>query len=268
MDLNSNLDNKVDSGTPWYNRQRIIAQDNTLYGTLQTSTTVTTPDDQDHDGTLDFDYWMSGPSIEDPWLRFWSETSVLSNGGPITPGCVGPDCQPDPWFQLPSTFGSGSNDHSNLFANVSQSLCPEYDYAIFKAMSQNGNQNCYYYTSDGVGSPTYKLNGSGASVTMENATTGKTGLFFFDPGTNSTPVDAEANGTYDNLAAAVSLSGGGYQTGGLIYLNANFSTSGSGSVSSQRQLVGAGEPYIDSNANGVYDSDEYFLDVNYPVARN
>src|SRR5262249_1160114 len=53
MNLNSNLDNKVDSGIPWYNRGRIIARDMNLDGTLQTDLVTATPDDQDHDGTLD-----------------------------------------------------------------------------------------------------------------------------------------------------------------------------------------------------------------------
>lgn len=267
MNLNSNLDNKIDSGIPWYNASRIIARDMNLDGTLSTSLVTATPDDQDHDGTLDWDDWVSGPNVEDPWLRFWSEGPILSNSSALTPGCVTSDCQPMPFFQPPSTFGTGSTDHSNMIMNISLSLCPTYEYAIFKALSQDGNHNCYYYSSDGPGTSTFKLNGSGASIDAIAATNNKTGLFFFDTTTNSAPVDADANGTYDNLTGDVSISGGGYTTGGLIYLNANFATSGSGSVSAQRQLVAPAEPYIDANANGVYDNDEYFVDLNYPATR-
>ena len=265
MDLNSNLDAKVSSGIPWYSPYRIIAQDNNLDGTLQTSTSTATPDDQDHDGTLDFNDWMSG-QVEDPWIRFWSETFVLSNGGSITPGCSGADCQPDPWFDgATNTFSLSTTDHSNMVQNVQTDLCPEYEYAIFKSMAQTGNQNSYYYASDGAGTSTFKLNGSGSSVDMVTATSGKTGLFFFDTATNSPPVDADSNGTYDNLTNPVVISGGGFQSGGLIYLNANFASSGSGTVALQRQLIAPAEPYIDTNSNGVYDSDEFFVDLNYPV---
>jgi hypothetical protein len=266
MDLNSNLDNKVDSGIPWYNPTTIIAPDEDGDGTAGASkVSPFTVDDQDHDGTNDFTDWMS-TNVEDPWLRFWSEATITSNGGAITPGCSSSDCQPDPWFESPSTFGTGSNDHSNMVHHVSQNLCPDYDYAIFKSMSQFGNQNCYYYASDGSGTSTFKLNGSGSSVTMETATNGKTGLFFFDTATNSKPVDADSNGTYDNLTGNVSINGGSYSTAGLVYLNANFSTSGSGSVSGSRQLIAPAEPYIDANANGIYDSTEYFVDMNYPAS--
>src|SRR5262245_12190325 len=221
MDLNSNLDNKVDSGIPWYSASRIIARDMNLDGTLPTSTTVATPDDQDHDGTLDWDDWRSGPNVDDPWIRFWSEDDILSNGSPILPGCSTPDCQPMPFFQPPSTFGNGDTDHSNMVKNVSQSLCPSYEYAVFKALPQDGAHNCYYYASDGPGTSTFKLNGSGASVDVVGASNGKTGLFFFDTATNSAPVDADANGTYDNLTGDVTINGGGYTTGGLVYLNSN-----------------------------------------------
>ena len=57
---------------------------------------------------------------------------------------------------------------------------------------------------------TYKLNGSGASITMKDATDGNKGLYFFDTATNTSPVDADGNGSYDNLSDAVTLSGGGY----------------------------------------------------------
>jgi len=264
MDLNSNLNLKVDSGIPWYVPTRIIQPDEDGDGTAGASAVSPfTVDDQNHDGTNDFNAWMS-TSVEDPWVRFWSQSFVLSNGGAIFPGCSTPDCQPDPWYDGTSTFGNGTTDHSNLVQNVSQNLCPDYDYAIFKAMSQNGNHNCYYYASDGAGTSTFKLNGSGTSVDMETATDGKTGLFFFDTATNSTPVDADSNGTFDNLTGDVTITGGGYSSGGLIFLNANFSTSGSGSVPATRQLVAPAEPYIDTNGNGVYDSTEYFVDLNYP----
>jgi len=264
LNLNNNMDVKVDSGIPWYSKDRIISRDMNLDGSLQTSTSTATPDDQDHDGTLDFEAWASGPAVEDPWLRFWSEGTILTNNAALTPGCATADCQPMPWFQSPSTFGTGSTDHSNLVANVSTGLCPEYDYATFKALAQQGGANVYYYASDGAGTSTFKLNGSGSSVTMRSATDDNTGFFFFDTATNTEPVDADANGTFDNLTDPISISGGGYTTAGFVFLNANLATSGSGSVSGQRQLIAPGEPYIDSNANGQYDSTEYFIDLTYP----
>ena len=197
-----NLLSKVDSGVLWYNRTTMLQRDNDGDGTINTSTTNSTADDKDHDGTGDFDDWIAnGGDMEDPWLRLWSESIFPSD--PCSTN--GTDCQPHPYSGAPPAAGS---DHSNMFANVDTSTFPEFNYQLWKGVAQSGGQNVYYYASDGAGTGTYKLNGSGASVSMRTATDGRSGLFFFDTATNTAPVDADGNGTYDNLSDAVSMSGG------------------------------------------------------------
>ena len=71
------------------------------------------------------------------------------------PGCSGPNCQPAPFYNpSTNTLGTGATDHSNLFKNVQQDLCPKYDYDYWKGVALSGGKNVYYYRSDGVGSPT------------------------------------------------------------------------------------------------------------------
>jgi hypothetical protein len=91
-------------------------------------------------------------------------------------------------------------------------------------------------------------------------------MFFFDTVNNRRPEDTDSDGLYDNLTPAIDLSGGSYMARGFIYLNAEqFETSGSGNVPSQTVMYAPAEPYIDSNNNGLYDSNEYFLDLDYPA---
>ncbi len=265
LDLASNLDGKVNSSVPWYSRTRIIARDMNLDGTLQYGAAgVGTPDDQDGNGTLDFDQWANSGDVEDPWLKFWSEGDITSGGKALSPGCATSECQPMPFYQSPSTFGTGPTDHSNFFKNVAVGLCPDYDYALWKEVAQSGAPNTFYYRSDGAGTGTWKLNGSGTSVDFVTATNGHSGLFFFDTADNLPPRDADSNGVFDNLADTVSINGGGWQAAGFIYLNAGFGTTGTGNTTTQRQLVAPAEPYIDSNGNGMYDDTEFFLDLTYP----
>src|SRR5262245_1774776 len=121
MSLHSSLTTKVDSGIPWYNRSRLIQRDNDGNGTF-----VDAVDDQDGNGVNDFDQWLAdGTDVEDPWIRFWAEGSLPG----VTPGCVGLNCQPSPWYQS-GVFGSGTTDHSNLFQNIDTVTFPEFSYQL------------------------------------------------------------------------------------------------------------------------------------------
>lgn len=257
---NGNLDGKVDSSIPWVDRNTMITRDLNNDGTIVGSTVSPfSGDDQDHDGIVDFDNWVTSADVDDPWLRFWAEGSFVNHNCAV----AGLNCQPEPWFSSGSLHG-GSNDHSNMIANVDTPTFPEFNYQLWKSVAQAGSQNTFYYASDGAGSGTYKLNGSGTSVSMRTATEGNTGLFFFDTATNTAPVDADSNGTYDNLSDAITINGGGYSTTGFVYLNADFRTTGNGSPPN-RTIYAPSEPYIDANGNGVYDSTEWFIDLTYPA---
>ena len=276
LNLHANLDQKVTSGVPSKpNSYSYILPDMNGDGTLQTSTSASTPDDQNHNGILDFNDWLASANVEDPWLRFMSEGNVLSGGneiGPASsptayPGCSTTDCQPVPFYNNQNGInhvGTGTDDHSNIFKNVSKSLCPTYDYAFWKNVALAGGENIYYYKP--VGGGNFRLLGQGPNVTFTQAVDGKTGLFFFDTTDSAAPHDAAGQPVppFVNLTPDVSLSGGGLTTGGFIYLNANFHTSGSGNTTTQRELIAPGEPFIDANANNRYDPDEWFIDITYP----
>ena len=78
----SNLDQKVDSGVPWYSRSVMEQRDNNGDGTAGASKVVPYDnyDDQDHDGTNDFDDWVSGGgNVEDPWLSLDGHYLVLAD---------------------------------------------------------------------------------------------------------------------------------------------------------------------------------------------
>jgi len=270
MTLHNNLNEKMDSGVPRSEWARIIAPDLDGDGILEPGSDGTAADDdRDGDGSLDFDQWIASAAMEDPWLQFWSEGNIDTNGGPLSPDCSDENCQPIPWYSPsvlpppPGTLAAADVDHSNMFKNVTMSLCPQFPYALWKQVALSGGANVHYYASDGAGSTTYKLFGSGPSVTMRDAVDGKTGFFFFDTATNSEPVDVLGDGTYDNLAPPVALHGGDLTTGGFIYLNADLRTTGTGNPAYPRTLVAPAEPYLDADGDGEYDPAEYFLDMTY-----
>ena len=236
-----------------------------------------TNDDQDSNGIADYYQWRDGPAVNDPWLTFQSEAGVSHGGNSFWtnaetptnnfPVCTGTPCQPSPFYDSVANKIAVDNsfrDHSNVFKNVTHSLCPQYDYQFWKGVALGGGEGVYYFSSDGPGTGTYKLFGAGNSVDFRTAVDGKTGFFFFDSANNSVPKDDNSDGTFDHLADPIQLNGGGLTTGGFIYLNADLRTTGNGNVSAQRPLIAPAEPYYDANGNGKYDSDEWFIDLDYP----
>jgi hypothetical protein len=207
LELPNNLAT-VDRGVPFpmlNQTGRILLPDANQDGTIQLSKIAGTPDDQNHDGTSDYDNWKSGPDVKDPWVTFQSEGPVLHGVAAMPCGTAGTPCQPNPFYD-PGTnklggYDTNFDDHSNIFANVPRALCPEYDYSFWKGVALGGGANIYYYKSDGVGTGTYKLVGTGPSVDFRTAVHNQTGFFFFDTATNSVPVDANGDGTFDNLSA-------------------------------------------------------------------
>ncbi len=156
-------------------------------------------------------------------------------------------------------------DHSNIFRNVVKDTCPKFDYDLWKSVALSGGKDIHYYEYD-PGSGKYKEYGTETPVTFRQATDGQNGLFFFDSADGTKPRDDDGDGLYDNLAPDIQISGGGYESAGFIYLNAEvFRTTGSGSVTTQSTLIAPSEPYIDLNQNGFYDPDEYFIDLTYPA---
>ena len=202
-------------------------------------------------------------SIEDPWFGSKAGGQILDNSGnPLGNQANQP-------FGFSCTGVNDGNctddDHSNLFQNLGFSTipCPDLDYAFWRQISLSGIKNAFYYKYTSAGN--FQLNGSGAAVTPEAATSGKTGLFFFDTANAQLPTDNNADGIFDNLTPNMSFTSG-WNSGGFIFLNANeLQTTGLGNSPPTRTMFAPGEPYIESNATDGWQTGETFLDLTYPT---
>jgi Tfp pilus assembly protein PilX len=196
----------------------------------------------------------NGQTIEDPWFKFIA-------GGPLTGGynpsmVNAADPQPWPW----NSGAAIGDDHSNLFQNTIIS-CPTFDYNLWKSIAQSGNKGHYYYKW--VANDTYQLDGVGSAVTFANATSGRTGVFFFDTADASLPrgLYTQAIGTgagTTNLTPNISIpSAAGWQgVFGFVYLNSKtWGTTGTGATGSTRTIFPPGEP---SDGSG-------FVNIDYPT---
>jgi len=93
----------------------------------------------------------------------------------------------------------------------------------------------------------------------------KRALFFFDTANALPPVDSNADGIFDNLTAAVTLTSG-WNSAGFIFLNSQSLTStGLGNSPPSRTMYAPGEPYIESNGIDGWQTTETVLQLNYPT---
>ncbi|HEU4400990.1 MAG TPA: hypothetical protein VFT43_02680, partial [Candidatus Polarisedimenticolia bacterium] len=201
-----------------------------------------------------FNYWTSGGNnlvswatahdtqqLEDPWLRFVA-------GGPITSA---PNTNPQPW-PFAGLPGDEQRDHSNLFQNTVIN-CPTFSYSLWKSIAQSGNKNNYYYAYDS-GSTNFRLDGTGPLQSFQQATDGKSGVFFFDTddGTQPRGLYTDTSPT-TNLTPAINIAANsGWQgVSGFVFLNAKqFATTGAGTLGGLQWIVPPGEPG-DSSTNYV-----------------
>jgi len=173
-------------------------------------------------------------NIDDPWFKFISGGNLQNISFAPNPS------DPQPWHS--ASPGSTTDDNSNLFQNTVLN-CPTFDYALWKSIAQSGNKNNYYYSYD-TATTNFKLDGQGTAVTMESATSGRTGIFFFDTYDGTAPYGLYSD-TWPttNLTAGITISGNGWGTQGFVYLNSkNFETTGSGTAGIARTIIPPGEP--------------------------
>ncbi len=179
-----------------------------------------------------------GKSMDDPWWRLLSNgANTLGGGSPQ----LNPPSPTDP-------------DHSNIFQNLGSVVgCPAFDYNTWKDIAKSGDSDTHYFTwSTG---DTFVENGSGTATTFRTLTDNQNGLFFFD-----TQDQAEPNSA--NLTPPISISGGTYGSEGFIYLNAS-DFEGHGMNGRSIDMVWPGEPWRDVNQDGLYDSTEGYINLNY-----
>jgi hypothetical protein len=188
----------------------------------------------------------NGESIEDPWFKFIAGGAI---SGPALPN----PGDPQPWHYV--SPGSTTADHTNIFQNTVIN-CPSFDYNLWKSIAQGGMKNNHYYKYDGGGN--FRLDGVGTPQSFVQATSGRTGVMFFDT-TNAQPpnglpyTDAGSNLTPD---ISISSASGWNGMAGFVYLNAkSFETTGAGSIGMTRTIFPPGEP-------GNTSTD--FVNLNYP----
>jgi len=231
VDLSTNHDSKHDSGVPY----AIDNSDQHLYS-----------DPNGAAGNSDwFDSWYAtwqGQDLEDPWWKFEAGGQINTYGTT--------DIQP---------FDPELEDHSNIFQNLGASAirCPDFDYATWKTIARNGGRNVYYLAYDSA-TETFRLDGVGDPKSFRVWTEGETGVFFFDT-TNGLPPAADGS----NLTPTVAISGAAWAVDGFVYLNAqDFKTTGAGAAPN-RWIFPPGEPYVDLNSNGAYDTGEPYVNLQY-----
>src|SRR5207247_6279439 len=113
---------------------------------------------------------INNAKIEDPWFKFISGGSITS-----LPSPPAPTTNPQPY---PVTYpGNGQTSHSNIFQNTVIN-CPAFDYNLWKSIAQGGNRGNFYYSWSSADQ--FLQDGAGTPVTMGAATSGKSGIFFFD----------------------------------------------------------------------------------------
>jgi hypothetical protein len=155
-------------------------------------------------------------------------------------------------------------DYSNLMPNLGVALCPRYDYRIWKAIAQSGAADVHYFAWAGSGDR-FRENGREPVRGFRDITHGQAGVFFFDTTDGSDPEDANADGRFDNLTPAIELAGGDWNFTGFIFLNsASFRLAGVTGVATV--LRPPGEPFVDADDDGQYDSGEPFVNLDYGTA--
>ena len=185
---------------------------------------------------------LEGKAIEDPWWRLVIGGVDQDFPGVMTQQIVAPS--------------ANSPDGSNVFHRMDPVVpCPEFDYDTWKMIAQSGGPDVHYYAWDNGTS--FSENGTGPVTDFRTLTDNKTGLYFFDTMDGNAP-----NGAGTNLTPEIDLNGGSYLAKGFVYVNTTeWRTTGLGGRSVD--MIWPGEPFRDSNQNGVYDAGEAWINLNY-----
>jgi len=202
------------------------------------------PDDPDDFADFRVNVLGNTP-IDDPWFRILAGGAIEGTGG-NPPGNTAPQ------------------DYSNLFPNLGVAVCPRYDYRIWKTIAQSGGSDVHYFAWTGAGD-SFRENGREPARTFREITHGQTGVYFFDTTDGAEPHDTDSNGVDDNLTPGIELTGGEWSFSGFMFLNAaSFRVNGVSGVATT--LRPPGEPFLDVDDDGQYDTGEPFVNLDYSTA--
>lgn len=212
---------------------------------------------------------VDGEVIEDPWFRFLSKDFIDPADLAGAVDVLAQQPFPFTWTN-PNPVGDGewpSHDnnpddgsHSNVFQNMPVVTCPSFEYDLWKTIATSGDNDVHYYVWDNGTS--FKEDGIGAAQTFRAITDNEEGLFFFDTVDGVAPTDTDGDGEFDNLTPEIRITGGTWGSRGFLYLNATeFQTKG---VTGRAATFNApGEPWSDTDTDGVYDVGEPYINLNY-----
>jgi hypothetical protein len=197
----------------------------------------------------------SGVAIEDPWFRLISGATIDDFAASPSPQVFTPTAPYNP-------------DHSNIFQEMSGVGCPEFDYLTWKTVANSGGSDVHYYKW--VTGDQFSESGTGPATEFRLITGGQTGLYFFDTKDASEPFDSNGDGIFENLTPTIDLQGGSWGgMRGLLYVNTEtFALNGTNNHGMNADFTLPGEPYRDANSNGVYDSGEAYINLNYNALAN
>ncbi len=203
--------------------------DNTIWNTMYNAATGT----------------MNGKSIDDPWYHFLLDGSC-NQWNPQT------SQQPYP----PILTDQDKSNKIQLFGGVG---CPDFDYDTWKQIAQSGGSDVHYYAWDA--GTAFRENGVGGATDFKTLTDNRQGLFFFDTKDGLAPHDPDANGVAVNLTPEMKISAN-YGVQGFVYANtANWTSQGK--PGRAITMHWPGEPFRDTNENGVRDTGEEWVNLNY-----
>jgi hypothetical protein len=192
---------------------------------------------------------LQAKSIPDPWFQFFA-------GGDVEPFKSGSYGSPQVVAPIATDV-----DHSNVFRQFPGGVnCPEFDYDTWKEIARSGGSDVHYFAWDNGTS--FRENATGTATSFESLTDGKTGLFFFDTKDGLAPHDFNSHGVAVNLTPEIKITGNSYGARGFLYMNTLKWTS-TGNPGKTITMHWPGEPFQDKNQNGVYDSGEGWINLNY-----
>jgi len=194
---------------------------------------------------------MDGVPFPDPWQRILSGSDIDGIGA--SPGVAQP---------LPPLGTPTGPDRSNLLQRQPFVTCPRLDHETWRSIASSGERGVHFFTWSGA---SFREDGIGPPRSMRDATSGRTGLFFFDTTDGRPPTDDDGDGVEDNLTPPVELDGN-WMFRGVLFSNAQSLRLAVDPVAASETIVRPpGEPYQDSDLDGEFDAGEAHLDLVYPT---
>lgn len=198
-----------------------------------------------------FSAGTEGQIVYDPWLR------VVAGLGGLDVSTDSANL-PDEDCSTPGAWDCCTD--GNKAQNVAHIHRQEYRYPFWKNVATSGARNVFYFVPSGT---RFRENNIGPELSFEQATNGRSGIFFFDTTDGRPPHDDDGDGELDNLSLPLTIQGS-WESAGFVFLNAESITLGNLSAASAVPLYAPGEPFEDLDRDFRWDDDEPWFNLDYP----